>query len=34
PLYSDPRGISMVSVGVILLAIGALWIRKIINIEI
>ncbi|MCG9545052.1 type II secretion system F family protein [Vibrio sp. Isolate33] len=34
PLYSDPRGISMVSVGVVLLAIGALWIRKIINIEI
>lgn len=34
PLYSDPRGISMVSIGVILLAIGALWIRKIINIEI
>ncbi|ARP37457.1 type II secretion system F family protein [Vibrio syngnathi] len=34
PLYTDPRGISMVSVGVILLAIGALWIRKIINIEI
>lgn len=34
PLYSDPRGVSMVSIGVILLAIGALWIRKIINIEI
>jgi tight adherence protein B len=34
PLYTDPRGISMVSIGVVLLAIGALWIRKIINIEI
>ncbi|MEZ8290023.1 type II secretion system F family protein [Vibrio sp. 10N.237.312.B06] len=34
PLYTDPRGISMVSIGVILLAIGTLWIRKIINIEI
>ncbi|NAZ52864.1 pilus assembly protein TadB [Vibrio toranzoniae] len=34
PLYSDPRGVSMVSIGVILLAVGALWIRKIINIEI
>ncbi len=34
PLYSDPRGISMVSIGVILLAIGAFWIRKIVNIEI
>lgn len=34
PLYSDPRGITMVSVGIVLLAIGALWIKKIINVEI
>ena len=34
PLYSDPRGITMVSIGIILLALGALWIKKIINIEI
>ncbi|CAK3823432.1 hypothetical protein VCRA2120E57_280001 [Vibrio crassostreae] len=34
PLYKDPRGLSMVSVGIILLAIGALWIKKIISIEI
>ncbi|OEE71381.1 type II secretion system F family protein [Vibrio splendidus] len=34
PLYKDPRGLSMVSVGIVLLAIGALWIKKIISIEI
>ena len=34
PLYKDPRGISMVSVGIVLLAIGSLWIKKIISIEI
>ncbi|WP_299692952.1 type II secretion system F family protein [uncultured Vibrio sp.] len=34
PLYTDPRGLSMVSVGIVLLAIGALWIKKIISIEI
>ncbi|WED21272.1 type II secretion system F family protein [Vibrio sp. JC009] len=33
-LYQDPRGLNMVSVGIVLLAIGAFWIRQIINIRI
>lgn len=34
PLYSDPRGLNMIGVGIVLIAIGAVWIRKIVNIEI
>lgn len=34
PLYADPRGLNMISIGVILLAIGAVWIKKIVSIEI
>lgn len=34
PLYNDPRGINLVSIGIVLLGIGALWIRNIINIEV
>lgn len=34
PLYEDPRGISLISYGVVSLFIGALWMRKIINIEV
>ena len=34
PLYDDPRGIKMILVGVTGIAIGALWIRKIINFEV
>ncbi|MEZ9302860.1 type II secretion system F family protein [Vibrio breoganii] len=33
-LISDPRGVTAVSAGIISLAIGALWIRKIINIKV
>ncbi|MEZ9418836.1 type II secretion system F family protein [Vibrio breoganii] len=33
-LITDPRGISAISFGIISLAIGALWIRKIINIKV
>jgi tight adherence protein B len=34
PLYYDPRGIKLVSFGVVSLFVGALWIRKIINFEV
>lgn len=34
PLYQDPRGIKMVSYGVVALLCGALWIRRIINFEV
>ncbi|USD61779.1 type II secretion system F family protein [Vibrio sp. SCSIO 43140] len=34
PLYTDPRGHQMIGFGLISLMIGALWIRKIINIEV
>lgn len=34
PLYSDPRGIKMILVGALGIALGALWIRKIINFEV
>lgn len=34
PLYEDPRGISLISYGVVSLFLGALWMRKIINIEV
>ncbi|GAB7219398.1 type II secretion system F family protein [Vibrio comitans] len=33
-LISDPRGIKAVSIGMVSLAIGALWIRRIINIKV
>lgn len=33
-LHSDPRGLKMVGGGMIALAIGTLWIRKIVNIEV
>ncbi|MBL4830055.1 MAG: type II secretion system F family protein [Aliivibrio sp.] len=32
PLYTDPLGIKIVSVGIVSLLIGAVWIKKIINI--
>ncbi|EEX91471.1 flp pilus assembly protein TadB [Vibrio orientalis CIP 102891 = ATCC 33934] len=34
PLYTDPRGMKLVSGGVVSLFIGSLWIRKIINFEV
>ncbi|MDF9397931.1 type II secretion system F family protein [Vibrio sp. 1180_3] len=34
PLYMDPRGMKIVSIGVVSLAIGAVWIRNIINFEV
>ncbi len=34
PLYEDPRGIKLISGGVVSLFLGSLWIRKIINIEV
>ncbi|MGL4828837.1 MAG: type II secretion system F family protein [Vibrio sp.] len=34
PLYQDPRGIEMVSIGVVSLLFGAIWIRKIISFEV
>lgn len=34
PLYSDPRGLNMIGIGIVFLAIGAVWIKKIVNIEI
>lgn len=33
-LYKDPRGIKMITYGVISLSIGAAWMRKIINFEV
>lgn len=33
-LHSDPRGLKMIGAGMIALAIGTLWIRKIVNIEV
>ncbi len=33
-LYKDPRGITMITYGVISLSIGAAWMRKIINFEV
>ncbi|OBT06578.1 pilus assembly protein TadB [Vibrio sp. UCD-FRSSP16_10] len=33
-LISDPRGITAVSVGIVSLAIGAFWIRQVINIKV
>ncbi|WP_261816789.1 type II secretion system F family protein [Vibrio gallicus] len=33
-LISDPRGITAVSVGIVSLAIGAFWIRRIVNIKV
>ncbi|MBY8215199.1 type II secretion system F family protein [Vibrio fluvialis] len=34
PLYEDPRGMSLISYGVVSLFLGSLWIRKIINFEV
>lgn len=34
PLYEDPRGINLISYGVVSLFLGALWMRKIINFEV
>jgi tight adherence protein B len=34
PLYTDPRGMTLVSGGVVSLFIGSLWIRNIINFEV
>lgn len=34
PLYQDPRGIKLISIGVVSLFFGALWIRQIINFEV
>ncbi|EKO3977683.1 type II secretion system F family protein [Vibrio fluvialis] len=34
PLYEDPRGIGLISYGVVSLFIGSLWMRKIINFEV
>lgn len=34
PLYQDPRGMSLVSFGVVSLFFGAMWIRNIINFEV
>ncbi|MDW6002347.1 type II secretion system F family protein [Vibrio mangrovi] len=34
PLYEDPRGIKLISFGIVSLFIGSLWIRKIINFEV
>ncbi|MBW3694250.1 type II secretion system F family protein [Vibrio sp. T187] len=34
PLYEDPRGITIVSMGIVSLFIGSVWIRKIINFEV
>ncbi|MBY6196603.1 type II secretion system F family protein [Vibrio hangzhouensis] len=34
PLYTDPRGMKVIGFGMVSLMIGALWIRKIINIEV
>ncbi|MFA0448778.1 type II secretion system F family protein [Vibrio breoganii] len=33
-LITDPRGIKAISIGIVSLAIGALWIRKIINVRV
>ncbi|GAM54386.1 flp pilus assembly protein tadB [Vibrio ishigakensis] len=33
-LVTDPRGITAISVGIVSLAVGALWIRKIVNIKV
>lgn len=34
PLYTDPRGLKAVGIGMISLVIGAFWIRKIVNVEV
>ncbi|WGY46149.1 type II secretion system F family protein [Vibrio sp. ABG19] len=34
PLYEDPRGVNLISYGVVSLFFGALWMRKIINFEV
>ncbi|PMH41237.1 pilus assembly protein TadB [Vibrio sp. 10N.286.49.B3] len=34
PLYKDPRGIKLISFGVVSLFIGAVWIRNIVNFEV
>ncbi len=34
PLYNDPLGITLVSVGMVSLTLGAIWIRHIINFEV
>ncbi|MDC5841176.1 type II secretion system F family protein [Vibrio europaeus] len=34
PLYRDPRGLDLVSGGIVSLFIGSMWIRKIINFEV
>ncbi|MEI8633727.1 type II secretion system F family protein [Vibrio sp. PP-XX7] len=34
PLYDDPRGIKLITFGIVSLFIGSLWIRKIINFEV
>ncbi|CAM3179333.1 type II secretion system F family protein [Vibrio rarus] len=33
-LITDPRGITAISVGIISLAVGSLWIRKVVNIKV
>ncbi|NOH97716.1 type II secretion system F family protein [Vibrio sp. 99-70-13A1] len=34
PLYEDPRGLTIVSVGIVSLFIGSIWMRNIINFEV
>ncbi|WP_112479864.1 type II secretion system F family protein [Vibrio variabilis] len=34
PLYTDPRGLKVIAGGIVCLMLGALWMRKIINIEV
>lgn len=34
PLYDDPRGLKLITFGIVSLFIGSLWIRKIINFEV
>ncbi|MFA0442259.1 type II secretion system F family protein [Vibrio sp. 10N.222.51.C12] len=34
PLYSDPRGLKVIGLGMISLVLGAFWIRKVVNVEV
>lgn len=34
PLYTDPRGLKIIGLGMISLVLGAFWIRKVVNVEV
>lgn len=34
PLYTDPRGLKAIGVGMVSVVIGAFWIRKVVNVEV